>query len=155
MSAWEPLEGETEAAYQAFLLYLDGGAGYSLRKLAEDHFPDSPGKLRVLEEWSSTYSWVKRRLDYIHELEAERQGRLEDVRKECEDLLADKAKELTEALITAAIATKDPRLLKDALDRVGVTRKKADGGLIRGKFEFSLENMPDTLLQQIIDALSE
>jgi len=153
MDAWERIEGESEEAYEAFLYYLHGGVRYSLRNVSEDHFGGS--HLRILEKWSSEHGWVRRRGDYLQEIERQRQLKLEETRRECEDYLEKNALNLTKALVSAALATGDPRLLKDALDRVGVIRKKADSGLIRGKFEFNMEALPDNVLQAIIDALSE
>lgn len=53
---WEPLEGESSKAYEAFSIYRDMGIQRGIRKVAQEL-----GKSETLmSRWSSQYNWVER-----------------------------------------------------------------------------------------------
>lgn len=146
------IEGETDASWEAFQFYALGGVGYSLARVAADHYPDSSFKVRTLEKWSSDFDWVRRRNEYQAEIDRQRLRRLEDVRKECEDLIAESLTSITEAAIASALKSADPRLVKMLFDSVGIG-KKTEGASV--KFEFSAENLSDSALTELLDKLGQ
>ncbi len=146
-------EGETDLAWEAFALYCHGGAGYSLARLASDHFAGSPGKLRLLERWSSDFDWVKRRAAYLTEVSAARAAYFEDVNRQCLDLMADNALGVTQAAITAVLKSADPRLVKLLFDSLGVGRKADAGASV--SFEFNASNLNDAQLANLLEKLKD
>lgn len=147
------IEGETDASWDALLRYCEGGPGYSLARLAAEHYADQPAKLRTLETWSSQYDWVNRRGEYFTELARRRQMRIQSAADECVAMVADAAPAIMQAAISAAIAQADPRLVKMLLESIGVGQKKEQGG-IRGTIDFQVEGLPDDALQQLLSILA-
>ena len=147
------IEGETEASWEAFLRYVDGGPGYSLARVASEHYADQPAKLRTLETWSSQYDWVNRRGEYYTEIARRRQMRIQGVADGCVDLVASNAEEITLAAIAIAKKTGDPRLVKLLLESIGVGQKREGSG-IRGSIDFQVEGLPDDALQQLLSILA-
>lgn len=146
------IEGETDASWEAFQFYALGGVGYSLARVAADHFPSASGKVRTLEKWSSDFDWVRRRNEFQAEIDRARNQRLEDVRKECEDLIADSLLDITSAAILMAKKSADPRLVKMLFDSVGIG-KKTEGASV--KFEFNASNLSDDALMQLLDKMGQ
>lgn len=75
---WEPLEGESSKAYEAFSIYRDMGTQRSLSKVAE--------KLQKSEtlmgRWSGQHNWVERAAAWDTEQDRiVRQQQLEDIKK--------------------------------------------------------------------------
>lgn len=75
---WEPLEGESSKAYEAFSTYRDMGTQRSLTKVAE-----KLGKSETLmARWSGNYDWVNRAAAWDAEQDRiVRQQQLEDIKK--------------------------------------------------------------------------
>lgn len=75
---WEPLEGESSKAYEAFSTYRDMGTQRSLTKVAE-----KLGKSETLmARWSGNHDWVDRAAAWDAEQDRiVRQQQIEDIKK--------------------------------------------------------------------------
>lgn len=127
---WDRLEDETDKAWEAFVYYREQ-LNVSLADLADDQYWDMPGKLTVLERWSSKYNWVARRRAFHSWLDQQRQLKKMQTFAELDELAMKEAKGVLEAMIGKAKGEKeffdaDPRAGKDVLDRLGWTRKKVE-----------------------------
>jgi len=121
MQTWDKHpSGETNKAYNAFLVYKNLGASRSLRKAAEifyggTNFTDTSPKLRQFKTWSAKHNWVARCSDW--DIEEER-IRIEQKRKDIMEMDRRQAKAGMEmskiGMMSIKLhATDDPPLNKD------------------------------------------
>ncbi len=149
------IDGETDPAYEAFQHYRDSGPTVSLAFVARTYYPDTPTKLRTLEEWSSKYDWVERRAQYWDRLAEERRMLRESAIAKAEIEGARHLHLVFNALLQSALDG-DPRSIKDYIDRFGPQRKKVvedPRELFQGQVtDFDLS---DKTPQELIDLMSK
>lgn len=66
---WERQEGESAQAFEAFALYLEMGAGRSVRTVAQKLYKSDT----LIGRWSRTYRWVERCRAWDNHLQREAQ----------------------------------------------------------------------------------
>lgn len=122
---WDRLEDETDAAYEAFVNYIEMPASKrSQKNMVAKYYANSAAKLRWVNEWSVKYDWVRRANKY----ETWRQKRRLEIQhqrlEEAQEAISDELLALTRTSITGAqdgsLTGPQVAMLRDLLDRAGL-----------------------------------
>ncbi len=161
---WERLQGETDRAFEAFLVYRDMGAARSTAKVAQEL-----GKSKALmDRWCSRWRWVRRvRLYAAHEDHLRRERlrvqRLEMVERHARygQWMQAKAAQLISSMSAEHLTIEQARRYMEtgvrverdalgapALDEATSGRDAATGPA--GDWQSALENLSDEELQSLI-----
>lgn len=134
--SWEMMEGETFKSYEAFEVYYKLPKKTRTIKLTASEMGRVDGYRKVLEAWSSKFSWPQRAKDYdsyMSKLEADRRQEAEDAQieaniagiKAARQVFIERAEDLALTLIEHTVdpdaTSPNVRATIEALNRAGVT----------------------------------
>lgn len=119
---WDPQEGETPAAFEAFCLYRDSEpAEQNLKSVSARHFHTTGEAHRRIRDWSAKYHWVARALAWVEHKNEQEQAAIQAA------LLEERKQAARERLETGRLAV---RKVRERLEAIGAENDALPPGVL-------------------------